>query len=171
MGVTLTEHRKEYACGWWKPYQTPNLGLGPSSTNASPTAPLYPGWWYDVRELVRFRYQGWCSLFDTAAEPSPWHVASERSFYKPLERRLWRRGGQRIEGALRPSKRRGQRADVIGITMGVVADVVNDSDGPKLAQEKGKTTIRNNTSDRESRVVQEPTKPLHRYRGETIGWN
>ena len=98
MGVTLTEHRKEYACGWWKPYQTPNLGLGPSSTNASPTAPLYPGWWYDVRELVRFRYQGWCSLFDTAAEPSPWHVASERSFYKPLERRLWRRGGQRMEG-------------------------------------------------------------------------
>ena len=74
-------------------------------------------------------------------------------------------------GALPPSKRRGQRADVIGITMGVVADVVNDSDGPKLAQEKGKTTIRNNTSDRESRVVQEPTKPLHRYRGETIGWN
>ena len=70
MGVSLTEHRKEYACVWWKACQTPALGLDPSSTKR-----LHPctrgGDMTSTRETVCFKYQGWCSLYDAAAEPFP----------------------------------------------------------------------------------------------------
>jgi hypothetical protein len=70
MGVSLPEHRKEYACVWWKACRTPTLGLGPSSTKRLHTC-TRGGDMTSIREAVCFRYQGWCSLYDAAAEPSP----------------------------------------------------------------------------------------------------